>query len=175
MTRATNKLCDLEPIKNCKVVIPGARTITFNNLPDISDTKSAAYNDEPVIGRSAPLKTYSHSENRVINTKIHFFIRKEEDAKENLNSLRALQSAVYPQEGDPYRPPPVCQLQCGDLLSLSKPLCVVLLSYNVTYHTDVAWHKETYCPYKFDVDCSWQVVYATHDLPHSDRIFKEGR
>ena len=175
MTQATNGLCDLEPIENCKVTIPGAKTIIFNNLPDLSDTKSASYNDEPVIGRAVPLKTYSHSENRVINTKIHFFIRKDADAEENLDSLRALQSASYPQVGDPYKPPPVCQMQCGDLLSKGVPLCVILLSYNVSFPTDVAWHKATYCPYKFDVDCSWQVVYATNDLPNSDRIFTQGR
>lgn len=175
MTKATNGQCDLIPIENCKIIIPGALTITFNNLPDISDTKSAAYNDEPVIGRAVPLKTYSHSENRVINTKIHFFIRKEADGEENLRQMRALQSAVYPQPGDPYKPPPICQLQCGRILSTGRALCVVLLSYNITFPTDVAWQKDTNCPYKFDVDCSWQVVYATNDLPNSNRIFQQGR
>jgi len=175
MTKATDGSGDLQPIEKCKVIIPGATTIIMDNLPDISDTKSAAYNDEAVIGRSVPLKTYSHSENRVINTKIHFFIRKKSDAEENLSKLYALQSAVYPQSGDPYKPPPICQLQCGDLLAKSVPLCVVLLSYNVSYPTDVAWDKETLCPYKFDVDCSWQVVYAVDDLPNSERIVQEGR
>tara|TARA_Y100000034_G_scaffold136453_1_gene213002 strand:- start:3456 stop:3983 length:528 start_codon:yes stop_codon:yes gene_type:complete len=175
MTKATDGFCDLQVIEKCKIIIPGATPIIINNLPDISDTKSAAYNDEAVIGRAVPLKTYSHSENRVINTKIHFFIRKAEDGEFNLRQLRAIQSAVYPQTGDPYKPPPVCQLECGDLLSLEKPLCVILLSYNVTFPTDVAWHKETYCPYKFDVDCSWQVVYANVGLPTSSRIFTSGR
>lgn len=175
MTKATDGNCDLLVIKKCKINIPGAAPIIINNLPDISDTKSAAYNDEPVIGRSIPLKTYSHSENRVINTKLHFFIRKKADAEFNLSQLRAIESAVYPQTGDPYKPPPVCQLECGDLLSIKKPLCVVLLSYNVTFPTDVAWDKDTYCPYKFDVDCSWQVVYAATDLPDAGRIFTEGR
>lgn len=175
MTRATDSSNDLSLIENCKIVIPGATTIIMNNLPEISDTKSAAYNDEAVIGRAVPLKTYSHSENRVINTKIHFFIRKQSDAEENLMQLRAIQSAVYPQPGDPYKPPPVCQIECGDILSVEQPLCVILLNYNVSFPTDVAWDKNTYCPYKFDVDCSWQVVYATNDLPNSERIVQQGR
>jgi hypothetical protein len=180
MTLATNG-CDLQPIQNCFIQV-GNQKITLNNLPEISDSKSAAYNDEPIIGRSIPLKTYSHSENRVISTKLHFFIIKKEDAKTNLRNLRLLESAVYPQEGGPYKPPQVCQIQCGSLLATSGgetqgplPVCVVLLSYNVTFPTDVAWDKETYCPYKFDVDCQWQVVYAVDDIPWNTNIINRGR
>lgn len=172
---ATNGQGDLRLIEDCYVIVPGYGTIYCNNKPEISDTKGAAYNDEAVIGRAVPLKTYSHSENRVINTKFHFFIIKEEDAEGNLEKLRALQSVVYPQEGDPYLPPPVCQFRCGHLLSVEDNLCVVLLNYNVSFPTDVAWDKRTLCPYKFDVDCSWQVVYGTNDLPNSNRIIREGR
>lgn len=177
--KATDGNNDLQNLSLCTISIPGAADIVINNLPDISDSKSAAYNDEAVIGRAIPLKTYSHSENRVINTKLHFFIRKKDDAAFNLRQLRAIQSAVYPQQGDPYTPPPVCQIKCGNLLSLKKPLCVVLLSYNVTFPTDVAWWAGegdgAYCPYKFDVDCSWQVVYEATKLPYANRIFLEGR
>jgi len=191
MTKATvGTSCDLAPIPDCFVEIPngvlaalgpngkpqrGPVRIIMNNLPDISDSKSASYNDEAVIGRAIPLKTYSHSENRAISTKIHFFIRKREDAATNLAHLRLIESAVYPREGTPYRPPPICKLRCGNILSSDKPLCVILLSYNVTFPTDVAWDKETYCPYKFDVDCQWHVVYDTQDLPTSERIVTGGR
>lgn len=179
MTLATDGNSDLIPIDDCVVTIPGGKPIVLNNLPDLSDSKSAVYNDEAIIGRAIPIKTYSHSENRIISTKLHFFIRKKADAKTNLNSLRLIQSAVYPQDpnnGAEYLPPPVCRIKCGELFSTDEgPLCVVLLSYNVTFPTDVAWDRETMCPYKFDVDCQWQVVYSTGDLPNSDRILKSGR
>lgn len=179
MTKATNGICDLQPINDCFIEVGSGGKIILNNLPEISDSKSAAYNDEPIIGRSIPLKTYSHSENRVISTKLHFFIVKKEDAIQNLRDLRLLQSAVYPQDGGPYKPPVVCRLQCGSLLATSGkgplPVCVVLLSYNVTFPTDVAWDKETYCPYKFDVDCQWQVVYAVEEIPWNTDIIDRGR
>ena len=185
MTKATDGSGDLIPIANCWIKIPGGEgdsKIILNNLPDISDSKSAAYSDEPIIGRSMPLKTYSHSENRVISTKLHFFITKKSDAALNLRYLRRIESALYPQESDlfaPYKPPVVCELQCGALLATSgtnpAPVCAILLSYNVTFPTDVAWDKETYCPYKFDVDCQWHVVYATNDLPWNSDIITKGR
>ena len=63
----------LAKIENCYIIVPGAGTITLNNLPDISDSKSAAYDDEPIMGRAFPLKTYSHSENRSTSFTIHLF------------------------------------------------------------------------------------------------------
>lgn len=191
MTKATHA-CDLTEINACTITIPGVlvanqqsggrRTtsgvIKLNNLPEISDNKSVAYNDEAIIGRSTPLKTYSHSENRVISMKLHFFITKKGDGDTNLRYLRWIQSAAYPQDTlsrAPYKPPVVCKIQCGDLLAKSVPLCVVLISYNVTFPTDVAWDIVTNCPYKFDVDCQWQAVYAVDDLPYNTDIIESGR
>ena len=63
---------NLNPVPDCIVVVPtsGAGTdqgltyLLFDNLPDISDSKSAVYNNEGIIGRSFPLYTYSHSADR---------------------------------------------------------------------------------------------------------------
>ena len=46
----------LNPINECYIDISGQKII-MNNLPDISDTKSAVYNQEGIIGRSFPLYT----------------------------------------------------------------------------------------------------------------------
>jgi hypothetical protein len=179
MPRATIPGGKLVPIQNCYILIPGANVpqITLNNLPDISDGKSASYNDEAIMGRSFPLKTYSHSENRNINLTLHFFTINKGDAATNLQYLRALESAVYPRtaaSGLPFLPPPVCKIMCGKLLA-DQELCVVLRSYSVKFGTDVAWDADTYLPYKFDVETQWDVVYRSSDLPGQERILSLGR
>jgi len=178
MPKATTDSGDLIDLKDCYIKIPGyAKDINFHALPDISDSKSAAYNDEPIIGRAVPLKTYSHSENRAISVTIHLYVRKKNDVYENLQILRAIQSATYPREKSssaPFTPPPVCKLKCGKLLA-DEELCVILKSYSVKFPTDVIFDEETYTPYKFDIDTSWEVVYRTSDLPGQKRILDTGR
>lgn len=173
---------NLNKIEDCYVDIPNGNPsrIFFNNLPDLSDSKAAVYNDETIIGRSNPLHTYSHSANRTINVGFHFFLVKPSDAADNLAALRTIQSAVYPREGSggaPFQPPPVCRIKCGDLLS-KEPLCVVLQNYSVKFPKDVAWWTNgggVYCPYKFDVDTSWLAVYTSGNLPFQNNIVTSGR
>lgn len=178
----------LTPISNCYIDIPGAKKIVLDNLPEISDTKSASYADETVIGRSNPIKTYSQSDNRSITMQLHFVISKPSDVNTNLENLRAIQSACYPREGEggaPFIPPPVCKIKCGKLLSARGELCVILKTYSVKFPTEVAWmgdsqlgtgagFDETFTPMKFDVDTTWDVVYASSDLPGQERIFTLG-
>lgn len=175
--KATNS-GNLNNITNCSITIPNGGKIILNNLPDISDSKSAVYNSEAIIGRSFPLYTYSHSADRTINMVLHFFIVNKGDGLKNINYLRMIQSAVYPRDGSssgtPYQPPPICQIQCGKLLG-EQPLCVVLQSYSVKFPPEVAWDEETYCPFRFDVDTSWLTVYTSVDLPNQDRIVSSGR
>jgi len=181
MPKATTPSGDLIDLKECYIIIPvgtGFQKFTLSSLPEISDSKSAAYTDEPIIGRSFPLKTYSHSENRVISMQIHLFVRQKADVYFNLQILRALQSCTYPRNdktgiGAPYIPPPICQIKCGRLLG-DISLCVVLKSYSVKYPTDVPWDEDTYTPWKFDIDTNWEVVYKSSDLPGQDRILQLG-
>lgn len=175
---------DLIPIPDCYIKIPGSSrsrgiTIPMKILPDISDSKSAQYNDEPVIGRSYPMKTYSHSENRSINWTAYFMVCKESDIDANLNYLRYIESAVYPkQEFEPYQPPPICQISCGDLLipiaGGEKEICAVLKSYSVKFPTDVPWDERTNLPYRFSVDMTWEIVYNSRFLPGQEDILRLG-
>ena len=202
----------LLPIPDCYIIIPiqGApATITpgkpdgmieLTVLPDITDGKSANYSSEDIIGRTAPLYTYSHSGDRSIGMQLHFYITEPGDAVRNLGYLRLIESAVYPREGEsgaPYRPPVICKLRCGDLLSTKaeddQGVCAILTSYSVKFPTEVAWENDPapppgfvgpvqtlsdqggqYCPYKFDVDTSWIVVYTNPELPFADRIVQTG-
>jgi hypothetical protein len=158
---------------DCWLQIPPRPKIYFRVLPEISDQKGADYSDESVIGRSSPLKTYSSSQNRSIGMQIHFVVSHPDDVNINLDHLRWIESAVYPRTGNlagaPYVPPPVCQIKCGTLLA-DFPLCVVLKSYSVKFPTEVAWDSTTFCPFKFDVDTNWDVVYRTSRLPGQERI-----
>lgn len=173
-------------VPDCDIEIPGAGTISLNNLPNISDSKTASYNNEAIIGRSFPLYTYSHSGDRAISIQMHFFVIDPQDAERNLQYLRMIQSAAYPRQGGingaPFTPPPVCKVRCGALLAgnprsgeSAQPLCCVLQSYSVNFPTEVVWHNETFCPFRFDVDTSWLVVYTSDDLPYQDRIVRSGR
>ena len=195
----------LLPIPDCYIIIPikGApATITpgetpgkieLTVLPDITDGKQANYSSEDIIGRTAPLYTYSHSGDRSIGMQLHFYITEPGDAIRNLGYLRLIESAVYPREGEgtsgaPYRPPVICKLRCGDLLSTKaeddQGVCAILTSYSVKFPTEVAWENTEnpfvnleggqYCPYKFDVDTSWIVVYTNPELPFADRIVQTG-
>jgi len=176
MPKATIPGGGLINIPQCYVFVPGYGNIIINNLPDISDSKSALYNDETIIGRSFPMKTYSHSENRSISVQFHFFIVDQFDAAENLQKLRALASACYPRNGAagvPYLPPPICRIKCGRLLA-DDELCVILKQYSVKFPTDVPWDENLFTPYKFDVDTTWEVVYTSFDLPGQNRILRTG-
>jgi len=170
--KATGSSGELVPIEECYISIDGA-TIKMKVLPDISDSKSASYNDEPIIGRSFPMKTYSHSENRTISWTAHFIVCKKADIEQNIKDLYLIAGCVYPEEGEPYSPPPICQIKCGKLLAEDE-LCVVLRSYSVKFPTEVAWDEETMVPYKFDVDMTWEVVYSTEELPNAGDIFSSG-
>jgi len=168
----------LNNLKDCWINIPNAGKIILRSLPDISDSKQASYNSENIIGRSFPLYTYSYSGDRSINIQLHFFIIQDGDAQGNINDLRKIQSAAYPREGTggrPYMPPVICTLTCGKLLA-EEPLCAVLQSYSVKFPTEVAWFEQdgTYCPYRFDVDTSWLVVYTSSQLPYQNRIVTYG-
>jgi hypothetical protein len=150
--------------------------IVMNNLPDLSDSKSASYSDQTVIGRSFPIKTFSHSENRSISWTLHLFVTKAQDLAGNLAIMRRLESLVYPVDGGagPYAPPRICRLKCGDLLSNNGPICAILKSYSVKFPTDVAWDARSLTPYKMDIDLSFEVVYSSNNLPGADRIMRSG-
>lgn len=176
MGKATKPGGDLIEIQDCYIHIPGGGILYQKILPDISDSKGASFPEEPLMGRATPLKTYSHSETRSISWTMHFMTCKKGDGKDNLMTLRAIESCVYPKDqsgSSPYEPPNLCRIRCGDLLG-DDELCVAMKSYSVKFPPDVAWDEDL-IPYKFDVDMSFDVVYDSNDLPGADRILTSGQ
>jgi hypothetical protein len=152
----------------------GSFTLFFNNLPEIGDSKSASYNDEAVIGRAVPIKTYANSDNRSISCSITLVVQKKSDCFDNITILRNIQSAVYPRNdpGAPYFPPVICRLKVGNLLS-NDAICCVMKEYNVKFPTDVPWDIDTLCPYKMEVGMTFEQVYSSSKLPNRDLILSD--
>lgn len=181
MPRATEANGRLAILQHCKIITV-CGTVCFRILPDITDSKSAVYSHETIIGRSNPVVVFSHSEPRQINAELHFMIMTCQDVGENLRNLNIIRSLVYPggPEVDvPYTPPPVSKFKCGHLLDGPDGLCVILKSYSVRFPTDVAWDDNdpngltpTYLPYRFTISTNWEVVYACKDLPSNQLICK---
>lgn len=178
--KATRQGGDLNFIdeRHCYIDVPtpagSSIRIPFKALPVFSDSKTVVYNDEKVIGRSVPVKTFSHGENRTIGVKIKFFILTDDDKLIVPSQVRALQSCSYPRESAaaPYEPPAICQLKCGTLFA-SGPLCVVLKSYTMNYPDDVAWVEDINFPCKFEMETSWDVVYISTSLPGQSKILTD--
>jgi hypothetical protein len=186
--KATNGVGKLEKIKDCYLqssqeangklyASDEPMKMYFDNIPDISDKKSAKYNDETGIGRTAPIKAYANSENRNISVECHFFVQEKSgsrSAKAILTTLRWLEAHVYPRDDPaPYAPPPIMQIKCKKILS-ELPLCVVLLDYNVKFDSSVPWDEETGIPYKVDVSLNFEAVYNSSDLPYAKDITING-
>jgi hypothetical protein len=184
---ATNKTGTLKTLDNCYIKV-NVGTITYTIdmyiLPDISDSKQASYSDETGVGRSAPIKVFSHGDTRSIGWTAHFFSATNEMAGTNLQNLRILESLVYPDNDNNtiVSPPPIARIKCGNLLG-NDELCVVLKSYTVKFPTDVAWQdvitdvevgNGLYMPIKFDVDMTFEVVYQTIQLPNANKILSFG-
>lgn len=173
--KATTNGGILVPIENCYIEVPPRIRILAYVLPEISDGKGATYNDEIGIGRSAPIKTYSHSDNRTVNVNWTFVLQNAEKAREVTQHFKALKSCVYPyKESDknlPYRPPAICKIRCGHALD-DKELCVILRNYSVNFPVDVPWDDTYLLPYKFSISLTWEVVYTTSELPGREKIIQ---
>ena len=149
----------------------------MNNLPEIGDSKGAAYSDETAQGRSSPFKNFSHSENRSISWVCHFYVQQSGDVERILSDIKLLKSCVYPKTqdtgGGPYAPPPICQIKCGRQIAEDE-VCVILKNYNIKFDTNFPWDEESLLPYKTDVSLEFEVVYNQSNLPGSERIMEFG-
>lgn len=182
--KSTNPNGTLTEILDCYLIVPNYQKdngkIIMNNLPDISDTKQASYNEEPIMGRSSPLHTFSSSGSRQLSITFHFFITSKKgkgSASQNIDELRAIQSCLYTRPGIGnivFLPPVICKFKCGRILG-DEELCLILTNYSISLPTEVPWDVETLCPYKFDLSTSWTVVYTSEQLPYANRIITSGR
>lgn len=184
--KGSDTVGDLTAIPLCSLYIPTAKdsqeggVIQFYSMPTITDSKGAKYDPAPVIGRATPIMTYSSSEIRQISLDIPFIACKTSDFARNAKYLRWIASAAYPQKGKngcPYIPPPICVIKFGSFLWAdgNTGICVSLDKYNVKNDPTVPSDPATLIPVKFTVSTSWQVVYASDELPNSELIVQLGK
>ena len=117
--------------------------IPFQFMPDmVRDSKVAVYNDVAIVGRSSPVKNYSHSGARMINFTLQFFAAPEAGLtglvtpfliKTRVDACRALVVPDY--SGFTIKPPPRCIVNLG----LSMAFLGVCKSVNVSYSGASPW------------------------------------
>ncbi len=175
--KATISKGNLVDLADCYIKVD-AKTIKMYILPDISDSKSATFADMNGIGRSMPIKVFSHGESRQIGWTVHFYGETQDRIMKNLEHLRLLESLTYPDAGTdlPVIPPKIANIKCGRMLA-DEELCVILKNYSVKFPTDVVWYSASendYIPIKFDVDLQFEVVYSNSSLPGASKIISTG-
>lgn len=116
--------------------------IPFQFMPDnFRDAKAAVYNDIAIVGRSSPIKNYSHSSPRTISFALQFFASPEAGLgfalpiliKTRIDACRALVVPNY--SGFIMQPPPRCIVSLG----LQVAFLGVCKSVNVSYTNTSPW------------------------------------
>lgn len=113
--------------------------LPFQFLPDnISESKAAIYGDIITIGRSTPIKTYSHSASKNLNFTLKFFANPEKGdmsmtpkvIKERVDFCYSL---LYPDysAGFVLKPPPKCLIRIGDQITFAGICKTVTSNYNL--------------------------------------------
>ena len=167
--------------------IPSGTTTTdmilFEVLPEITENKAATYNDEMILGRSSPVKTFAHSDNRVITMTMNFVATHESDFIRYRQYLFAIGGAAHPRYLDGYAPPPVCKIKVGGILG-SFPSGVDAVLRNYDFNTDPTafwWDRRAidsldrnaqYMSMRFSINTNWDVVYSYESLPHYHDVLK---
>ena len=184
---ATTATGILKDIPDCYIQVGNLQPIYMYVMPDIGDGHGSTYQTQNGIGRSMPSYTFSYGDARSISWTIHLYADSQERLLSNLQILRTLEAATYPRTATdlqiPFVPPWICKLKCGEVLgSIDYEIQAVLKSYNVKFPVDVQWAepfaingvKYGAIPYKFDIDCQFEVVYAAGSLPGAERIIRYG-
>ena len=174
-------------IPDCYIQIGSQEPIYMYIMPDIGDQHEAKYNTQDGIGRSMPMYTFAFGGVRSISWTIHLYADSLDRLISNLQVLRRIEACTYPRVDQvkdlPFTPPSICRLKCGEVLgSPTYEISAVLKSYNVKFPVDVQWsgpisykgQNYSSIPYKFDIDCSFEVVYSAGTLPGAERIVQFG-
>lgn len=157
--------------------------IFFEVLPEITENKAATYNDEMILGRSSPVKTFAHSDNRVITMTMNFVATHNSDFIRYRQYLFAIAGATHPRYRDGYAPPPICKIKVGGILG-SYPGGVDAVLRNYDFNTDNTafwWDRRAtdnadrnaqYVSMRFSINTNWDVVYSYETLPSYSDVLR---
>jgi hypothetical protein len=141
--------------------------LDFQLMPEgISESKSAMYNEVPIIGRSLPLIGYASSTSRMVNISLRFVSLNKEgkySPKWVEERVRWLESKVYPRyENNLTYPPPRLLLVVGKALSMQ----CVMTSYNTTWMSPWTVEGDEARAFQASVDVAFQEYGQNLDIGH---------
>lgn len=132
-------------------------TLNFQLMPEvISESKSAQYNEIPIIGRSLPHLGYSASTSRVIGLSLTFAATHKEGKYSPLwvkDQVRWLESQVYPDYDDGFSYPPHRLLVViGEAVGMQ----CVMTSVSTSWMGPWAFDDSIARAFRAQVDCQFQ-------------------
>lgn len=141
--------------------------LAFQLMPDaISESKSAQYNEIPVIGRSLPYLAYSSSTARTISLSLAFVALNREGSGGKYTTtwvkeqVRWLESKVYPEYLDGFTfPPHMLHIVIGSVIGLQA----VMVSCTTTWTGPWDVTSDLARPFRAMVDCSFQEAGKNDD------------
>lgn len=153
--------------------------VEFQLMPEsISESKSAMYNEIPIIGRSLPLLGYAHSSSRTMGLGLTFAALYGEgrySPKWIEEQVRWLESKVYPDYEDGFVfPPPRLLVAVGKALSMQ----CVMVSVNTTWLGPWSADDQDAYAFRAQVDMQLQEYGMNEDAaghPHGAKEAKEGK
>lgn len=165
----------LKPIPDCYIDTGENGKIEFYSLPNITDGKSASYPEVQIMGRSAPLVTYSSSSSRTISLTFHLYVTRKSDIQKNNEIIKKIIALVHPEYDNTYLPPRIAKIKCGKFLGGQQTdgVPVLLQNYSIQYDTETQWFEDggIYMPLQQQITTSWLVVYTWSNVPgHKDVI-----
>jgi hypothetical protein len=155
----------------------GVREWQFVALPEVSDSKEAQYSDIPILGRSSPIPTFSHSGYRRLQIVFHLHSTSEELRKYHAQFIWAAASLVHPEYEQSYRPPRLAWFKCGTLIGGGSDRTsggyVRLLTDSVNYTLDpeqVWLDRSDLMPQYVSLSMAVRVVYNYRGLPGANKV-----
>lgn len=132
-------------------------TISIPNYPDeISDSGSANYSEENILGRSSPLISYTGTGFREVQ--FSFDIHREEfNGIDKL--LRIARSSVYPNYGTSYMKPTITSVRLGDFYARG-----VTRSYGFTWKKPIVNGKYQVCTVSLSIADIPNKAYSMNDI-----------
>lgn len=169
-------------LKGVSMLIPnsGGQGFTdwqFVALPEVSDSKEAQYSDIPILGRSSPIPTFSHSGYRKFQIAFHLHSITDELKQYHVNFIRAVASLVHPEYNNSYRPPRLAWFKCGSLIGIPTAtggrgyVRILAESYSYTMDPEYVWLDQLdLVPQYIALNINVRVVYSYARLPGADSV-----
>lgn len=140
-------------------------TIEFETLPDsVTENFSASWNSHEVLGRSAPYYNYGGNDARSVSYGVKLF--KDALGESFIETVRQIESLVYPQYSGPMAIPPYCYVRFGGMVKMFAIVNSVSINWGDTIiaddYTDA--NENTFSTADVSIDFTEIITYG-HPIP----------